>query len=338
MSEVMSQGQIDLLLGALSSGTMEISEAEETSSEKKVRVYDFKSPKKFTRDRLRFLDSIYQHFARMLTSYLSGLLQVACEIDVEEIEEERYLEFSNALRDQDALASLQFYRGEDNPGSGGILMQLTNDLAFQIIDLALGSTGGELIINRGFSDIELFIYQNLIEHMIPFMQDAWSNYVDVEISFARLENSPSMVRSITINETVVIVVLRVLINKVKGYINICIPANIIEEMFKLFDNRKSTMGNRRKNSKTEDYSKNILQELRNSPLEIVAELGKTEITLHDLYKLQTGDIIPLDKTQDADITMFIEGKPWFDGRLGSFKKNMAVRISKVHSNQEQRKE
>ena len=50
MADVLSQSQIDALLNSFSSeGTKAFDEIEEQSKEQKIKNYDFKMPKKFTK-------------------------------------------------------------------------------------------------------------------------------------------------------------------------------------------------------------------------------------------------------------------------------------------------
>ena len=62
MSEVLSQSQIDALLSAARRGE-NLEPAEDTSKTKKYRKYDFRSPRKFTKDRLKMLDSIFENYS-----------------------------------------------------------------------------------------------------------------------------------------------------------------------------------------------------------------------------------------------------------------------------------
>ena len=90
MAEQLSQSQIDALLKRMSSGEMDVQEPT-----RKIREYDFRSPKKFTKEQLKALDSLHETFSRMVASYFSGLLSTACEIEVVQIEEQRYYEYSS---------------------------------------------------------------------------------------------------------------------------------------------------------------------------------------------------------------------------------------------------
>ena len=64
MAEKLSQSQIDALLNAVRSGEKDLSEPTEQSAETKYRKYDFSSPRKFTKDRIKMLSGIYENYAQ----------------------------------------------------------------------------------------------------------------------------------------------------------------------------------------------------------------------------------------------------------------------------------
>ena len=94
MAETLTQEQIDALLSSAMSGDIV-----ESSKEPDVKEYDFRAPKKFTKERIKILDSIFDNYARLLSSYLTGLLRLYCKVSLASIEEQRYFEFNNALPD-----------------------------------------------------------------------------------------------------------------------------------------------------------------------------------------------------------------------------------------------
>ena len=57
MAEVLSQSQIDALLNAVRSGEKDLDKSTESTQEKKWRKYDFSSPQKFTKDRIKMLNA-----------------------------------------------------------------------------------------------------------------------------------------------------------------------------------------------------------------------------------------------------------------------------------------
>ena len=70
----------------------------------------------------------------------------------------------------------------------------------------------------------------------------------------------------------------------------------------------------------------ILDSIRNSELDVMAQLGIARLSLDDVYNFQVGDVINLNKPKDSDVTLHIAGQPWFVGQLGVHNKNVAVKI------------
>ena len=75
MPEQLSQAQIDALLKKMSSGEVAVEEKQT------IKEYDFKSPKKFTKEQLKAMDGLHETFSRLLSSYLSCLLYTSDAAD-----------------------------------------------------------------------------------------------------------------------------------------------------------------------------------------------------------------------------------------------------------------
>ena len=72
MSDILSQNEIDNLLQALSSGEVDAEEIK-ASSEKQVKNYDFSRPSKFSKEHLRTLEIIFEHYGRLLSTNFEPL-------------------------------------------------------------------------------------------------------------------------------------------------------------------------------------------------------------------------------------------------------------------------
>ena len=142
MAEVLSQSQIDALLNAARNGEMDLAAKAESSSEKKYRKYDFYSPRKFTKDRLKMLSGIFENYTRIINSRINGLLHTTCEIDVESVEEQRYYEFSNALLEGDvlSLAGVEL-EGQVQPDETPVLFHFSTTLMLSMMDRLMGGDG-----------------------------------------------------------------------------------------------------------------------------------------------------------------------------------------------------
>ena len=116
MGEVLSQNEIDNLLQALSSGELDVEEMKD-NGEKQVKNYDFARPSKFSKEHLRTLEIIFEHYGRLLSTNLPVYLRKNIQVEVMNSEAVTYSEFSNALSNPVLLGIVNFA-----PLSGNIII------------------------------------------------------------------------------------------------------------------------------------------------------------------------------------------------------------------------
>ena len=104
MGEVLSQSEIDNLLAALSTGELDVDQMQETG-DKQVKDYDFKRPAKFSKEHLRTLEIIYEHYGRLLSTNLPVYLRKNIQVSVSSSETVTFSEFTNSLN---AVYSLKY--------------------------------------------------------------------------------------------------------------------------------------------------------------------------------------------------------------------------------------
>ena len=96
MADILSQAEIDALLSAMSSGELDTEQIQQ-KDEKKVKNYDFSSPTKFSKEHLRTLEIIYEHYARLLSTNLPVYLRKNVQVSVVGSEAIKFNEFTNSL-------------------------------------------------------------------------------------------------------------------------------------------------------------------------------------------------------------------------------------------------
>ena len=135
MGEVLSQSEIDSLLNALSNGELDVDEVKDTG-EKKVKDYDFARPAKFSKEHLRTMEIIFEHYGRLLSTNLPGYLRKNIQVEVMNSEALTYSEFSNALSNPVLLGIVDF-----SPMPGNIIIELATNLGYAMVDRMLGGMG-----------------------------------------------------------------------------------------------------------------------------------------------------------------------------------------------------
>ena len=340
MADVLSQSQIDALLKSMASGgapepessvTEEVEAKVDKKAEKaeeiKYNKYDFYSPRKFTKDKMRILTSVFENYARIITSQVNGIFRVMTDITVLEVQERRYYEFVSSLGENDAVTLVEADIQDHNKILVPLMMYVTPGLVITLIDHMLG--GGEEVVKvktgYRYSDVELALYRRILSYLIQALKDGFSNYITMEFKAQRIEDNPSMIQDVGLDETVAIILLNV---DVAGLaverIRICMPGTLLESIFQVIDSRKHIA----RGYAYEDNRDTILDNIRESPLPITGQLGTVILDLDDVYHLKVGDVIDMNKPKNKDVKLYIGRQPWFTGKMGVYKKNVAIRINR----------
>lgn len=328
MADILSQNQIDALLKGLHSGEVEVDE-EESSSNKKIKEYDFRSPKKFTKEQLRTLDSLHENLSRILSSYFSGVLRVFCELSVLQIEEQRYYEYNNALPDNALIGIVDMKPDDDNLDDATVLVDMSSSIGFFMMDRLLGGTGERYEIDRDLTDIEVAIMENVFKKISSYISEAWSSYIDVKTEMRSVETNPRLVQVHSADEVVVIVSLDMKVKDLTGTLNICLPGIRLEQFMKTFKLKYAKTSKKQDAEKEADRRRSIKTSIDESDLEIKAILHNFELDLQDVLQLQINDVIPLEKKADSDIDLTICDVTWFKAEMGKTKSKKAVKISSL---------
>ncbi len=328
MADILSQSQIDALLNNLTSGEVSMDVMDKDSEDGKIKTYDFSSPKKVTRENIKLISGIYESYARIVSSYLTAVLRLFCEIEVEQIDESIFYEYNNALSDSVLMCVVDFIMPDTKKSFGQILVNVSKPLAFSIIDKLMGGDGDDYKYERDFTDIELSILDNLLRQIMNQMQDAWQNTVPIVVEFNKIETNARFIQNIGYNDTVLLIVLDTVVKNLSDKITVCIPTMTIDEIFKKSES-VLRMGRKISDNEAEKDKEAIMEYLKASHLNVVGILGGTELSLHDVLNIQVGDVIVLDDKTDEDVILKVEEKTWFKGKWGVKRKRNSIKIKEI---------
>jgi flagellar motor switch protein FliM len=322
LSEVLSQSEIDALLKALDSGEVDAKEIKEESKEKKVRKYDFRNPQKIAKDQLRTLEIIHENFGRLLQTFLSGYLRAPTKVSILTVDQYAYSEFSNSIPNPAFLSIVKF-----QPLNGDIIIDVTNKVAFAVIDRLLGGYGEKVEEERNFTEIELTLLKRIINRILGLLRQAWENVIELDPVLEKIETNPQFAQIISPTETVALITMNITVGSTEGMMNICIPHLAIEPIL----NKLSTKFWFSNNSKgiSENDIKLVEKRLKNSPIILKAQLGTARLTVRELLDLQIGDVIKLNKKEGDEIKVLINSNTKFNGIPGTKNNRMSVKITRV---------
>lgn len=321
MGEVLSQSEIDNLLQALSSGEVDVEDMKE-KDEKQVKNYDFARPSKFSKEHLRTMEIIFEHYGRLLSTNLPVYLSKTVTVEVMNSEAVTYSEFSNALSNPVLLGIVNFA-----PLQGNIIVELAANLGYTIVDRMLGGPGKPLEKNRDFSEIELLIIDRIMAVCVNLLREPWKNVVDLHPHLERIETNSQFAQIIAPSEMIAIVTINIHIGEVEGLMNVCLPYLTLEEVMDKLNTKYwfSTMQEMDEAS----YRDNLEALVNKVYVPVKAILGYSSINVNDFINLQVGDIIRLDRKVEDELDVFVGDIKKFTALPGASDDSYAIRITSV---------
>ena len=327
MGEVLSQSEIDELLKALNTGELDVAEIQTTTQEKHVKKYDFARPSKIGKEQLRTLEIIFENYARIISTYLSGYLRTPTQVEVINAEQITYYEFSNSLSNPVILSIVDF-----SPLKGSIVLELSPQIGYSIIDRILGGKGSLIEKIRDFSEIEKILIERIIIQLVALMREPWENVIDIRPKLEKIETNSQFAQIISPNEMIALVTLNLKIGDVEGMMNLCIPHLVIEPIMDRL-NTKYWFTTVEQEDQTA-YRRYLERRLEIAKIPLKAVLGRTYITVNEFVGLQVGDVIKLDSYTNSDLDIMVGNLLKFHGKPGVYKSKSAIQVTSVERKEE----
>lgn len=321
MSDILSQDEIDNLLAALSSGELDANEMKE-SSEKQIKNYDFARPAKFSKEHLRTLEIIFEHYGRLLSTNLPVYLRKNAQVELMNSEAVTYSEFTNALANPVLLGVVDL-----SPLKGNIIVQIESNLGYVIVDRLLGGNGDPLEKSREFSEIELTIIERILVVCVNLLREPWQNVIDLVPRLDRIETNSQYAQIISPGEMIAIVTLNIKVGEVEGLMNICLPYATLEDVMDKL-NTKYWYANMQDKDE-QSYGDVIESLISKAPIPIKAVLGNSQLSISDFANIQIGDIIRLDRKIEDELNIYVGNIKKFTALPGTSGENYAVRITSI---------
>ncbi|GEK30932.1 flagellar motor switch protein FliM [Kurthia zopfii] len=317
--DVLSQSEIDALLSALSTGEMTADDIKKDEEAKKVKVYDFKRALRFSKDQIRSLTRIHENFARLLTTFFSAQLRTYVQITVASVDQIPFEEFIRSIPNMTLINVF-----EVPPLDGNVLMEINPNIAYSMLDRLMGGTGSSHSNVDNLTEIETKIMTNLFERSFDNLREAWSNIADIDPIMTELEVNPQFLQMISPNETVVVISFNSIIGETSGMINICIPHVVLEPIVPNLSVRYWMQSNTKEVSPEQQAI--IKNNVNQSILPVVTELGTTQISIEDFLLLRKDDVLQLDKLVTDPLYLKVGDVPKFIVQPGKVKKKLAVQV------------
>jgi len=322
MNEVLSQDEIDQLLTAISTGDIETEQVTQATDQRKIKIYDFKRPDKFSKEQIRTVSIMHETFARLTTTALSAQLRSLVHVHVASVDQLTYEEFIRSIPNPTTLGIINM-----DPLKGSAVLEIDPSITFSIIDRQFGGQGEGAKITRDLSDIETAVMEGIIVRILGNLREAWSQVIDLRPRLGQIETNPQFAQIVPPNEMVVLVTLETKVGEVEGMINFCIPYLTIEPIISKLS-AQYMYSSVRSGGTTENLN-TLKERLSTIGVSVVAEIGSMNLMVRDVLSLQRGDTIRLPNTRTTDpLSLKIGDRNKFLCRPGVVGSKVAVQIIK----------
>jgi flagellar motor switch protein FliM len=319
MSNILSQEEIDVLLKGLSGGEIETDRVEQRESGD-VLPYDLTSQDRIIRGRMPTFEMMTERFARLFRLSLSSLLRRVVGVSALSVEMMKFGEFLKTLP---VPTSLHIFRME--PLRGSAIFVVESKVIFALVDILFGGSGQSSfkIEGREFTAIENRLIKRAVLSALSDFEKAWKAILDVKIGHQRSEINPQFAHIVPLTDVVVVVHFEIEMEFSSGIVSVCIPYSMLEPV-----REKLHAGFQSDALEVDSVWANRFRDgLMSSRVELIVELGRSEVSGKEIVDLKKGDVIMLDRYRVDPLDIFVEGVQKLTAFPGVYKGSSAIQIA-----------
>jgi flagellar motor switch protein FliM len=316
-TDFLSQDEVDALLKGVTGETDEPESAD--SGEGGVRGYNLGTQERIVRGRMPTLELINERFARYLRIGLFNYMHRTTEISVGPIRVQKYSEF---IRNLVVPTNLNLVAAK--PLRGTSLFVFDPNLVFLVVDNMFGGDGRfhTRVEGRDFTPTEQRIIQGLLNVVFSEYSRSWKPVYDINFEYIRSEMNSQFANIATPSEIVISTSFTLEFGGTAADMHICFPYSMVEPI------RDLLYSSMQSDQLSSDHRWIIMlrKQLKDAEVEISARLASTTVTLGQILKMKTGDIIPLHIPEV--IVAHVDDIPLMECRYGQQGGQYALKIEK----------
>jgi flagellar motor switch protein FliM len=160
--------------------------------------------------------------------------------------------------------------------------------------------------------------------MLGQLQKAWQIVQSVKISVKKTETKPEYVHLVSPNDMMVVIVFAVKGKEFSGNVHMCISYLMLESI-----KEKLSSKYQREKDIENTWSQQLKRLLQDTPVSLIAELGRTQQTVGAILNMQQNDVILLPTGPEDSIVISVDHVPKYLAYPGVIKGNRAVEISEL---------
>lgn len=321
--DILSQDEIDLLFaGPPAGGTVA---SVEGPQKELLQTYDFRHPRRISKERMRTLEAIYGLLAKSLENWLTGRVRESVELELQGIEQLTFGEFALSL--PAPCASYIF----DIAGSGesqGVI-DFSSEFSFFLVDRLLGGSGqSSEAPRRALTPLERMVIRIVADRAASHLEEAWQDHFELDLTYIGFESIPDMLQTANRQDSVMVANIEVSASKMQGLLTMCLPFDVLDKFF-------TGVGTRRLGASSRSLEEQLANRegveaaVRAAGLSVTARLPSFRLPMGDLMRLKPGSVVLTGQEISTNIEVDISGQKRFEAKPGRLGNKVAVQIEDV---------
>jgi flagellar motor switch protein FliM len=233
------------------------------------------------------------------------------------------MKFGEFLKTLPVPTSLHIFRME--PLRGSAIFVVESKVIFSLVDILFGGSGQSSfkIEGREFTAIENRLIKRVVLSALLDFEKAWKAIIELKVSHQRSEFNPQFAHIVPLTDVVVVVHFEIEMEFSSGVVSICIPYSMLEPV------REKLQAGFQSDALEVDreWANRFRDGLMVSRVELIVELGRTEVSAKEVVDLKAGDVIMLDRYRVDPLDVYVEGVQKLTAFPGVFKGSSAIQIA-----------
>jgi flagellar motor switch protein FliM len=272
-------------------------------------------------ERLPMLEIVFDRLVRLMTTSLRNFTSDNVEVTLDRITSVRFGDYLNSIP---LPAVLAVFKCEEWDNFG--LFTVDSNLIYSMIDVLLGGRRGTTAIRiegRPYTTIETSLVKRMIEVVLADAELAFKPLSPVKFNIDRLETNPRFAAISRPANAAILIRLRIDMEDRGGAVEMLLPYATIEPirdvLLQMFVGEKF--------GRDSIWEGHLATEIGQAEIAVDAVLYEAKLPLKQLMRLEIGDVLPLDITPDARVTVRCGDVTLTEGRMGRVGDRVAVRVS-----------
>lgn len=292
----------------------------------KVEAYDFRNPVFLSDVELRRLRMLHEDFVRYLSARLSLFLRMEFGIKMSQLTTQTYVKFTDSLPSPTHVC---LFKADPLVGVG--ILDINPRLALTIVDRLLGGRGNSVKAERGLTEIEVGLLEDIINILLEEWSGLWKAEQDLHHVIVGHENNGRFLQTAPRDAIILALVMEVNFGDCTEQIQIGIPYYTIEPIVKKMQARRQKETAIGVNEKRAVWQRTFDQ----ISVPVRAQWDAFEVGLREIVSMRVGDVIELPSELFKRTQVLLNGVPKFVGAVGINEDHVAVQITAKLPSQEE---